>query len=246
MELIPAIDLKGGRCVRLHQGDFAAETRYEVTPEHLYNRYASMGARWLHVVDLDGARDGAQAHLAAIKDLARHGQLKLQVGGGLRDRAAINRTFKAGACRVVIGSVAATDPDRIAGWLAQLGSDAIVVALDVRVDEQGKPKLVTHGWAAQSQLSLWDAVKRLTPAGLKNVLCTDVERDGTLAGPNINLYAEAVRRFPKVLWQASGGVRSVSDLRALEAIGAAAAISGRALLEDRLIEEELQSFLPAE
>jgi phosphoribosylformimino-5-aminoimidazole carboxamide ribotide isomerase len=245
MQLIPAIDLKDGRCVRLLKGDFAAETRYEVTPAALYDSYAALGAAWLHVVDLDGARDGAQAHLPVVAALARLGRLKLQVGGGLRDRATVERTLAAGATRVVIGSLAVTDPDLVSGWLRGLGPEAIVIAVDVRLDARGEPRVATHGWREQSQLSLWDAVARFTSTGLRHVLCTDVGRDGALSGPNCGLYVDAVRRFPEIDWQASGGVRDARDLWALRDGGVAAAVSGRALLEGRLPAGELKPFLPA-
>ncbi len=245
MQLIPAIDLKGGLCVRLLHGEFERETRYATTPESLYERYAGLGAAWLHVVDLDGARDGAQAHLGLVAALAGRGRLRLQVGGGLRDREAVERTLAAGAARVVIGSLAVTDPDLVAGWLRRLGPEAVVLAFDVRLDEAGVPKLATHGWQRQSQLTLWDAVARFRAAGLKHVLCTDVGRDGALTGPNCDLYVDAVRRFPAIEWQASGGVRDARDLWALRDGGVAAAVSGRALLEDRLPAEELRPFLPA-
>ena len=245
MQLIPAIDLRDGQCVRLLQGDFAAETRYPVSPESLYERYAGLGARWLHVVDLDGARDGTQAHLAVIRALADRGRLLLQVGGGLRERVAIERTLAAGASRVVIGSLAVTDPDVVRGWLRKLGAEAIVLALDVRLDERGQPRVATHGWREQSRLLLWDVVARYTEAGLRHVLCTDVGRDGALGGPNFDLYVEAVRRFPAIEWQASGGVRDARDLWSLRDGGVAAALSGRALLEERMGGAELKPFLPA-
>jgi len=245
MQLIPAIDLKDGRCVRLLQGDFGAETRYEVTPEALYERFADLGATWLHVVDLDGAKDGAQAHLPVIAALAALGRLKLQVGGGVRERATVERTLAAGASRVVIGSLAVTDPDLVASWLRRFGPEAIVLALDVRVGADGVPRLATHGWVEQSPVALWDAVARYRPAGLRHVLCTDVGCDGALSGPNFDLYVEATHRFADIEWQASGGVRDARDLWSLDGGGVAAAVSGRALLENRMTAEELKPFLPA-
>jgi phosphoribosylformimino-5-aminoimidazole carboxamide ribotide isomerase len=245
VQLIPAIDLVDGRCVRLLHGDFAAETRYAVTPEALYASYAALGADWLHLVDLDGARDGTPAQLPLVAALARLGRLKLQVGGGLRDRAAVERTLAAGASRVVIGSLAISDPDLVLAWLRRLGPEAIVLAFDVRLDARGEPRVATHGWREQSSLSLWDAVARFTSAGLRHALCTDVGRDGALTGPNCCLYVDAVRRFPGIAWQASGGVRDAGDLWALRDGGVAAAISGRALLEGRLPAAELKPFLPA-
>jgi len=245
MQIIPAIDLKDGGCVRLLHGDFAAETRYEVTPAALYTQYADIGARWLHVVDLDGARDGTQAHLGIIEDLAARGRLALQVGGGLRERAAVDRTLRAGARRVVIGSLAVTEPDRVGAWLDELGPEAVVLAFDVRLDAAGIPRLATHGWREQTTLTLWDAVERFLPHGLRHVLCTDVARDGALEGPNVDLYSDAVRRYRAIEWQASGGVRAGTDLAALRAAGAAGAVCGRALLEGRLSTEEMQPYLPA-
>ena len=245
MELIPAIDLRGGRCVRLVRGDFAAETRYPVTPEELYERFTGLGARWLHVVDLDGARAGAPAHRDTIEALARLGRLRLQVGGGLRTREALEQTLGSGVARVIVGSLAVTDPARVASWLRELGPESVVLAFDVRLDSAGTPRIATHGWAQQSPVVLWDAVEGFLAAGLRHVLCTDVDRDGLMAGPNIELYLDAVRRFPLIEWQASGGIRDAADLRALADGGAAAAVSGRALLEERLKPAELRPFLPA-
>jgi phosphoribosylformimino-5-aminoimidazole carboxamide ribotide isomerase len=245
VQLIPAIDLKDGRCVRLLHGEFAAETSYDVTPHDLYERYAGLGAAWLHVVDLDGARDGAQAHLEVIRELAHRRRLRLQVGGGLRERASVDQTLGCGVGRIVVGSLALTDPDVVCAWLRKLGPEAVALAFDVRIDAAGTPRIATHGWREQSRVALWDAVSRYTKAGLKHVLCTDVDRDGALSGPNLDLYVDAVRRFPAIEWQASGGVSSVRDLWALANAGLAGAVSGRALLEDRLAPEELKPFLPA-
>lgn len=245
MELIPAIDLRGGQVVRLLHGDFAAETRYAFTPDGLLQRYADWGAATLHVVDLDGARDGASGNLAIIEALARTGRLRLQVGGGIRNETALVRLLDAGVSRVVIGSLAVTAPDTVAGWLRSFGPERITLALDVRLDETGTPRLTTHGWQENSTLSLWDAVAQYANAGLRHVLCTDVARDGALSGPNSDLYAEAVRRCPAIAWQASGGVRDAGDLALLRQVGVAGTVSGKALLEGRITREELQPYLPA-
>lgn len=243
MELIPAIDLRGGHVVRLLHGDFGQETKYLVPVAELYDRYVALGARRLHVVDLDGARDGERTNREAIAQLAR-GTLALQVGGGLRTDAAIEDLFACGVKRAVIGSLAATEPERVVRWIVQHGPERIVLALDVRLDGAGTPRITTHGWKAQSDLTLWDAVARYENVGLRHVLCTDVGRDGALTGPNVELYAEAVRRYPHVEWQASGGVRDARDLAALDTLHVAAAVSGKALLEGRMTREELQPFLP--
>lgn len=244
MELIPAIDLRGGHVVRLLHGDFGQETKYLVPPGELYERYVSLGARRLHVVDLDGARDGERSNRDAIAQLAARGTLALQVGGGLRTDAAVEELFACGVKRAVIGSLAATDPERVAGWIEQHGPECIVLALDVRLDADGTPRITTHGWKQQSDLTLWDAVSRYDRVGLRHVLCTDVGRDGALTGPNVALYTDAIRRFPRIQWQASGGVRDARDLGALATLNVAAAVSGKALLEDRMTREELRPFLP--
>jgi len=243
MRLIPAIDLKGGRCVRLLQGRFDAETSYAAAPLDLSSAYRDLGADWLHVVDLDGARDGVLGNFTLIAQLAQHGSLKLQVGGGLRSAAALTRMLDCGAARVVVGSAAVSQPGQVRQWLEQFGSERIVLAFDVRMDDGGTPRVATHGWQRQSELSLWDALAHF-PVGLKHVLCTDVARDGALNGPNVTLYQEAVTRHPQIEWQASGGVRNSADLRALARAGASAAISGKALLEQLIPHEELQPFLP--
>lgn len=244
MRLIPAIDLRGGHCVRLYQGDYDAETRYPVEPQQLLDRYRDLGARWLHVVDLDGARDGEQPNRAAILALARQTAVRIQVGGGVRDRSTVAALLEAGVSRVVVGSAAITQPSQVRQWLQHFGAPAIVLAFDVRLDQNGRPLCAIHGWREQSALDLWSAVEGYADAGLRHVLCTDVARDGALSGPNLDLYKECVRRFPQIEWQASGGIRDAADLEALAATGAAAAISGRALLEQRFTPQELRPFLP--
>jgi phosphoribosylformimino-5-aminoimidazole carboxamide ribotide isomerase len=244
MELIPAIDLRDGRVVRLFQGDFASETRYEVTPEDLYGRYARAGARRVHVVDLDGARDGRAGNRPIVATLAALGVMKLQSGGGLRASSQVRSLLSMGVERAVIGSVAVTQPDDVTGWFDEFNADRLVLALDVRIDPAGVPRVATHGWQEQSKLSLWDLVGRYESAGLRHVLCTDVDRDGALSGPNLELYAEAMARFPSISWQASGGVRDAADLKELSRVGVSAAVSGKALIEGRIAPEELEPYLP--
>lgn len=244
MLLIPAIDLRDGRCVRLLQGDFAEETHYDVEPQALLERYQALGASWLHLVDLDGARDGRPGNRALVLDLAANHSVHLQVGGGIRDSATIDAFLHAGVGRVVIGSAAVTQPEQVRMWLRRFGAESITLALDVRVDPEGVPRCATHGWQVQSAMSLWQAVDAYRAEGVIHVLCTDVARDGAMTGPNVELYREAIRRFAEVEWQASGGVRAGSDLQALAVTGVAATISGRALLEQRLTAAELAPFLP--
>ncbi|HEX3913551.1 MAG TPA: 1-(5-phosphoribosyl)-5-[(5-phosphoribosylamino)methylideneamino] imidazole-4-carboxamide isomerase [Steroidobacteraceae bacterium] len=244
MQLIPAIDLKAGRCVRLLRGDFEAETRYPHDPGALLAKYRAFGAQWLHIVDLDGARDVAPDNRPIIMDLAAQKSVNLQVGGGLRNTAALAQVFDAGVARAVIGSAALTQVEQVQSWLEHFGRQRLTLAFDVSVDQDGVPRVRSHGWQRQSQQSLWDALHKYAAAPPRHVLCTDIDRDGTLSGPNIELYREAVRRYPRIEWQASGGIRSAEDLRALTEAGAAAAISGKALLENLIPIEELPAFLP--
>jgi phosphoribosylformimino-5-aminoimidazole carboxamide ribotide isomerase len=246
VQLIPAIDMKDGRCVRLLQGDFAAETVYASDPIEIFNRYLAFGAQRVHLVDLDGAKDGSQRNLSIIRAMVDRHAAAIQVGGGLRNLQRVRDLLTAGVQRAVIGSVAVTAPDEVIAWSKVVGADRLVLAFDVRIDPQGIPWLTTHGWQEQSTTTLWDAVARYVTHGILNVLCTDIARDGALTGPNQALYREAVRLFPQIQWQASGGVASVADLHALRDCGVAAVISGRALLENKISTEELQPFLPNE
>jgi phosphoribosylformimino-5-aminoimidazole carboxamide ribotide isomerase len=244
MLLIPAIDIRDGKCVRLLQGRFDAETVYATDPTDILERYLAFGASRVHVVDLDGARDGSQGNRATLARLVAASPAKaLQVGGGIRTRQAADELLATGIARVVVGSIAVTQPLEVEAWLRELGPESVVLAFDVRLDAGGTPRLATHGWDKQTEARLWDAVERYLPHGLCHVLCTDVARDGALSGPNLPLYAEAVRRFPGVQWQASGGVGTLSDLHALADTGVAAVVSGKALLEGRLPPGELEPFL---
>jgi phosphoribosylformimino-5-aminoimidazole carboxamide ribotide isomerase len=242
--LIPSIDLRGGHCVRLLRGDFAAETRYQSGAQQLLAHYRQLGARWLHVVDLDGARDGTRSNRSLIHELAAQRALELQVGGGVRERAVIDDLLSHGVARVVIGSAAVEQPAQVAGWIHSVGPERVCLAFDVRLDAQCTPRLHTRGWLQRTALSLWDVVATFSDSGLKHVLCTDIDRDGALGGPNLALYQEALQRFPHIQWQASGGIGSGADLAALAAHGVPAAISGKALLEQRISVAELQPYLP--
>jgi phosphoribosylformimino-5-aminoimidazole carboxamide ribotide isomerase len=245
MQLIPSIDLRGGRCVRLLKGDFSNETRYEIDPLALLQRYHALGARWLHIVDLDGAREGLLANRHLIASFAAEGSIALQVGGGVRSEAVVADLLGAGVARVVVGSAAVEAPEAVESWLTRYGAERVCLAFDVRLDGEGLPLLYTRGWLEATRITLWQAIERFAAAGLKHVLCTDIDRDGALSGPNVALYRECAQRYPQLRWQASGGVASYTDLQALAQAGASAAISGKALLEQRMSIEELRPFLPA-
>jgi phosphoribosylformimino-5-aminoimidazole carboxamide ribotide isomerase len=243
MELLPAIDLRDGRCVRLLKGDFDRETRYELDPVELAVQYRDAGARWLHVVDLDGAKRGEPVNLALVARMREASGLEVQLGGGIRTRRNLE-TALAAVERVVIGSLAVSDPTTVAGWLTEFGRERITLGLDVRLDAAGRAMIATHGWTKDSDLSLDAALARYAAVGLRHVLCTDIDKDGALAGPNLELYRDCARRWPKIEFIASGGVRDAADLAALAATGVAAAVSGKALLEGRLKPEEMKPFLP--
>ena len=234
MQLIPAIDLLDGRCVRLLRGEFGRCQFYPESPETIAQRYAEAGAEWLHVVDLAASRDGEQADTGPLFAVLTNVSQKVQTGGGVRSADDVEARLRAGAERVVVGSIAAENPDLLIYWLKTFAYEQIVAALDVRFDDSGRPTVRTRGWTQDSGKSLWELLDELVPAGLIHVLCTDISRDGALGGPNLDLYASITRRYPGLQLQASGGVRDLDDLRALLGTGASAAISGKALLDGLL------------
>ena len=248
MILIPSIDLRNGRCVRLLKGNFDAETRYDLEPHELLQRYRALGASWLHVVDLDGAKDGRLANRSVIIRLASQKALHVQVGGGVRSAGVVDDLLRNGIDRVIVGSAAVEKPAEVQGWLKRYGAEKIGLAFDIRHDAQGVPRVLTRGWTRESKLSLWDAIDSYLSSdggrGLQHVLCTDAELDGAMQGPAVGLYQEFTKRYPQLKLQASGGVRSAADLHTLAAAGSAAAISGKALLEEAIKPVELRPFLP--
>ena len=242
MQLLPAIDIRAGRCVRLLKGDFGQETHYDVDPIELAQRYADLGARWLHVVDLDGAARGEPANLDLVRSMHEQAGAKIQLGGGVRSRASLVQVLGV-VQRVVIGSLAVTEPAQVQAWLSEFGAERFTLALDVRVADDGTPYITTHGWQRASETTLWDALERFEPCGIEHALCTDVSKDGALEGPSLALYGECIGRWPKIAFQASGGVRDVNDLGALAELGMPRAVAGKALLEGRLSAAEISSFL---
>jgi phosphoribosylformimino-5-aminoimidazole carboxamide ribotide isomerase len=234
MEIFPAIDLKDGRCVRLTQGDFATATIYNADPAKQALQFAESGATWLHMVDLDGARVGELQQFNTIAHVARHMPLKLQVGGGIRKEATVEKLLGAGVSRVVIGSLAVKEPALVQSWLRTFGPQSIVLAFDVSLKEGSDPEILTHGWQSGSQQSLWDVLKSYADSGLETVLCTDIGRDGMLGGTNHALYKSMQERWPKLNVLASGGVSGLADLMKLAKLGVAGAIVGKAIYEGRV------------
>ena len=228
MILYPAMDLMGGRVVRLAQGRFEAATTYPADPAEALALFAEAGARWAHVVDLDGARAREPVQHSLIAGLARGSALELQVAGGFRTRDQLERMFDRGVGRIVIGSLAVDRPELVGSFLAEYGGERITLSLDVRLVE-GVPLVATAGWTKDSGRSLWE-VAALYPEA-RHLLLTDIGRDGMLAGPNFELLEQAAERFPHLAIQASGGVSSIEDLRRLRTAGA---IVGKALWEGRI------------
>lgn len=232
MILYPAMDLMGGRVVRLSQGRFDHATTYSADPESGLRAFAAAGAEWAHVVDLDGARGGAPAQHELIGQLAGAVPLRLQVGGGVRTREHVARLLDAGVSRVVVGSVAVKQPELVANWLQEFGADRITLSLDVRMAD-AQPMVALAGWTEDSGASLWDIAAAFPQA--RHLLLTDIGRDGMLSGPNFELLDEAVDRLPHLAVQASGGISSLADLARLRTAGA---IVGKALWEGRFALEE--------
>lgn len=230
---IPAIDVRSSRVVRLSQGDYAKETVYGDSPLATARLYADAGAKWLHLVDLDAARLGGYSLQTLLEDLRDSTPLSIQTGGGIRSEADVEDLLELGVARVVVGTTAVRDPARVIGWLRVYGCERITLALDARQDAAGSWRCPVAGWTENSSASLEGLVQQYSDAGLQHLLCTDISRDGMLSGFNLDLYRLLSRRWPQLQIQASGGVRSIDDVRAAREAGASAAILGRALLEGR-------------
>lgn len=244
--IIPAIDLIQGKTVRLYQGSYDKTTEYQQTPLQLRDLYAEAGAGLLHLVDLTGAKNAADRQLELLTTLMKNAPLPVQVGGGVRTAADVEQLLAAGASRVVVGSVAIREPETVQGWLRRYGGDKIVLALDVAINAKGDKTLPSHGWIEESTITLEQVLDGFIAAGAKHVLCTDISKDGTLQGPNVALYAELVQNYPQIQWQASGGVGSLADIKALKPTGVAGVILGRALLEGKFtVEEAIQCWQDA-
>ena len=232
MIIYPAIDVLDGRVVRLAKGDFDAVTDYGGDPVAAAEAWRAAGADWLHLVDLSGARDGARRQQALVSAITATG-LKVQTGGGVRSQADVEAILNAGARRVVVGSLAVSDPQTVIGWIGQYGADKIAAAFDVRLDG-GAAYPTLKGWTERAPRTLVELLADYRRAGLAHALVTDVDRDGMLQGPNFALYADLSAIRPDMNWQASGGVSSLDDVKALKAAGLGGVIIGRALFEGQV------------
>lgn len=241
--LIPALDILNGQVVRLQQGDFDRQTIFSSNPIAMAVAYAEAGAQYLHIVDLDGAKNPGQRQLELITHMQQASGLPIQTGGGIRHRDDIARLLDSGISRVVTGSAAVQNPQRAIAWLDEFGHESLVFALDIHIDQNQQRWLATHGWQQTSALRLEDLLSQLIIAGSRHVLCTDIQRDGMLNGPNVELYAELKVRFPDIVWQASGGIAQLTDLSALKQANCDSAILGKALLREHFtIEEAIQCW----
>lgn len=229
----PAIDVREGRVVRLAQGDYARETRYEPEPLSAVQAYAEQGAQWLHLVDLDAARAGGYTLAPLLRQIAASTLLKVQTGGGVRSRDDVAAILDAGATRVVVGSLAVRDSETVLGWIDEFGAESITVALDARQDEAGTWTLPVHGWTETASATLDQLALLYQQGGLRHLLSTDIARDGMLSGPNFELYAHIASIAPQLQVQASGGVRETGDVATARGNGCAGIVLGRALLEGR-------------
>lgn len=238
MLLYPAIDLKQGKCVRLLQGDFNQMTLYDVDPIQVAKNYAKAGAHFLHVVDLDGAQNGVVSQLDLMLKIQRESGLQIQVGGGIREKHVIKTLIDHGIARVVLGSIAVKEPQRVCTWIEEFSPEKIVLAFDIKMNESNDPIAFVHGWETAGQLSLWELLEIYQKSSLQHVLCTDISLDGTLQGPNFDLYAACKKYYPHIALQASGGIASLNDLQMLQEMSVAGAIIGKALYEKKFTLEE--------
>jgi phosphoribosylformimino-5-aminoimidazole carboxamide ribotide isomerase len=244
MKIIPAIDLRAGRVVRLRQGRFAQTRIFDHDAVALARRYGDAGADWLHVVDLDGARTGMPAQVDLLAKIAATG-IRLQAGGGVRSREDVERLLGVGIARVVVGSVAVRAPVKFEAWLAAFGASKLCLALDLRRGNDGSWRPAVDAWQADSDADSADLLNRFVEAGLQHVLSTDIAQDGMSEGPNLPLYRDLATRWPQLDWIASGGVRDRRDIDALSATGVAACVAGTALLDGTLSLQEIAACLRA-
>ncbi len=235
--IIPAFDLIEGSVVRLKQGDYAQKTVFSVDPIARIRQAADQGARYIHIVDLSGAKDPAKRQRAKIAAIVKASPVPVETGGGIRSAFDIKNLLDLGVDRVVVGSQAVIHPELVRGWFKKFGAERFTLALDVRLKD-GVPYVATHGWLATSQTTLDMVLRHFLPYDVSHVLVTDISRDGMLQGANNSLYAVLARRYPDLDIIASGGISSLDDIRAVRQAGASSVVLGRSLLEGRFTVEE--------
>lgn len=238
MYIYPAMDIYEGRCVRLRQGDFSRRTTYGDYPSAVALAFHNLGFTHLHVVDLEGARSGKIVNVEALGAILSASAIRAQVGGGIRTDEDVDMLISMGAGRAVVGSVAVEHPERLAGWIKRFGAGRIVVAIDLR-----EGRLAVEGWEKQSERRHEEFIAEMESIGVRSILCTDIERDGMLNGPNIPLYDALRQRFPGMELIASGGVGVVEDLSLLDRVGVDGVIIGKAWYEGRIRVSDLYPWM---
>lgn len=237
IEIIPAIDIIEGRCVRLTQGDYGRTTVYDASPEEMVRRYAEAGIARIHVVDLDGAKAGAPKNLDTLRRIAALGLVNIEFGGGIKDSLSLEEALDAGADYVIGGSIAVREPETFALWLQTYGGERIILGADAR-----EGRVAVAGWLEESTMSVDDLIARFLPAGLTEAIVTDISRDGMLAGPNTALYTRLAREYPGVTVTVSGGISSIDDIHTLDRLGLQRVIVGKAIYEGRITLKEIEEF----
>ena len=234
IELIPAIDIINGQCVRLTKGDYGQKTVYRDSPAEVAKEFEEIGFTRLHVVDLDGAKSKHIVNDNVLRRITTETCLTVDFGGGIKTDEDIEKAFASGASMVTIGSIAVTQPDLFMGWLKKYGAERIILGADVR-----HGKISINGWKEDSAEDLLPFLQKYVDAGVKNVLCTEISKDGTLAGPAIDLYKEVMAAYPEMHLIASGGVSSLDDIKTLDAAGIPAVVFGKAIYEGKINLNEL-------
>jgi len=234
IELIPAIDIIDGQCVRLTKGDYEQKTVYRDSPAEVAKEFEALGFKRLHVVDLDGAKSRHIVNSSVLRRITSETNLTVDFGGGIKSDDDIGKAFEAGAQMVTIGSIAVTQPELFMGWLRKYEPERIVLGADVR-----NGKISINGWKEDSTEDLLPFLKKYIDAGVCNVLCTEISKDGTLSGPAIELYQQVMEAYPTLHLIASGGVSCIDDIRALDAAGIPAVVFGKAIYEGRIDLKEL-------
>ena len=238
IELVPAIDMIEGKCVRLTQGDYATQKIYNEDPLEVAKQFEDNGLRYLHVVDLDGAKAGHIVNYRTLERIASHTSLSIDFGGGLKQDDDLRIAFESGAQKVTGGSIANKDPDRFAHWISAFGSDRIILGADVK-----DKKIAISGWKETTDQALLPFLKAYQAQGITQAICTDIACDGMLQGPSIALYQEVLSELPDLKLIASGGVGSLADIERLAEAGVPAVIFGKAIYEGRIQLKELLPFL---
>lgn len=237
IEIIPAIDIIEGRCVRLSQGDYARRRVYDASPVDMAKRYADCGVRRIHVVDLDGAKSSAPRNLKTLERMASGVDVEIEWGGGIKSEESLRALFDYGADYAIVGSVAARKPQLFAEWLLRFGGGRMILGADVR-----DGKVSVNGWQEDLTIGIVDMVDEFLPHGLCQAICTDISRDGMLQGPAFDLYTSLQQRYDKVDFTVSGGVGSMSDIERLNGLSLRRVIVGKAIYENRITLKDIERW----